>query len=270
VKFSLEFGIAPARSLGVKSSQAKFSTNGLFMGSFPINVSTSLSADRWNLTEQHSNGTDAKVAPSNCMQQIVLWLKSNETPLISKIAAVAFLAIGAGYLAGQTAIAFLAFLCIAFPVLTWAILEWDRLTLRVEEAKQRAFEQTAAFQQMQNAVGGPDAFHRLPILDIGNRMGSTGYLDFITPQNMTSPVMRGKDVAGRPFICLKMRSSRPEDSGQEFVVTFFRRYDSDGLWTWGSTHNRGGMFGNVIRNEDRKAIQQIVVTKNHPHFTLVR
>jgi hypothetical protein len=249
---------------------ARFLTHGLFMTSFSIGVSASPLADRRNLTEHYSNGTDTRVSASNCMQRIFLWLKSDEIPLTSKIAAIAFppiLAIGAWYLAGQVAMV-LALLFVAVPILIWTAIEGNLLASRVEDARQREIEQKTAFQQMQNAVGGIDAFHRLPLLNIGNRRGATDYLDFITPQEMTSPVMRGEDAAKRPFICLKIRSSRPEDNGREFVVTFFQRYTEGSLWTWGSTHHRA-VFGNVIRNEDREAIRQIVVDQTHPHFTLI-
>lgn len=123
---------------------------------------------------------------------------------------------------------------------------------------------------MQDAVGGSAAFNRLPVLDIGTRTGDTGYLDFLRVNDLPHPVMRGMDKLGRPFIALKLRSNLPKDRGREFVVTFFQRYTDDaGRWTWGTTHTETDLFGNVIRDKDRAAIRQIVVTRNNPQFTLI-
>jgi hypothetical protein len=200
------------------------------------------------------------------MQTIVQWLRSEENPLILKIAAVTFAssaAIGIGLLTGHVV---LVSSVLAIPILIWAVDE-NAIVERVELARQRVLR---SFQLMQDAVGGVAVFNQYPILNIGNRMGHTGYLDFLTPQDLTRSVMRGTDLAGRPFISLKLRSSRPEDRsrGAEFVVTFFQRYKEEGRWVYG-TSDRRNLFGDVIGDEDRAAIRQIVVTRNHPHFTLV-
>ena len=43
----------------------------------------------------------------------------------------------------------------------------------------------------------------LPILDIGDRVGSTGYIDIIKNNEIIYPVMKGKDYINRPFIVIK-------------------------------------------------------------------
>ena len=69
----------------------------------------------------------------------------------------------------------------------------------------------------------------IPVLNIGTRTGVTGYIDFITYDEVVEPVMKGTDIHGRNFIVLK------------FVInnifgmqTFFKRYYGDGpgpsLW----------------------------------------
>jgi hypothetical protein len=49
---------------------------------------------------------------------------------------------------------------------------------------------------------------QLPVLDLGDRMGGTFYIDFIQPADMTHSVMRFRDQHGRPGIALKIHASR--------------------------------------------------------------
>ena len=42
-----------------------------------------------------------------------------------------------------------------------------------------------------------------PILDIGNNMGDTDYLDFIKYEDTSSPVMKGRDKYNRPFFVIR-------------------------------------------------------------------
>jgi hypothetical protein len=209
------------------------------------------------------------------MQNTIKTLRDHDSPLLLKIAVIAsslIFIVGTGFLLGN---AVLFTLAITVPVVIWTGIEWDNLVTKEKEkaALQKAElvkERTLAFQAMQEAVGGSTAFHRLPILEIGNRTGATGYLDFLKIQDLPHPVMRGTDHAGRPFISVRLRSNRNQDRGQQFVVTFFQRYsDSGGRWTWGTTFPEMDLFGNVLRDTDRAAIREIVVTRNNPQFTLV-
>ena len=69
-------------------------------------------------------------------------------------------------------------------------------------------------------------FIEVPILDIGTRIGRTGYIDFIKACDMTYTVQRGTDHYRRAFIAIK------HDRG---VMTLFQRY-TDNLTSW----NHGG------------------------------
>ena len=74
-----------------------------------------------------------------------------------------------------------------------------------------------------------------PILDIGNREGHTGYIDFINDDEVIYPVMKGKDNDNRPFIIVKVIISN-----KVYVQTFFQRYyDDNDLWmgcmVWGAS-----------------------------------
>jgi len=46
-----------------------------------------------------------------------------------------------------------------------------------------------------NEVGFP--YEKLPVFEIGNRTGATSYIDFISPSELTSPIMRFTDINGR-------------------------------------------------------------------------
>lgn len=82
-----------------------------------------------------------------------------------------------------------------------------------------------------NLFGGKEAFEKLPILDIGNREGNTGYIDFITANEMKAPIMRGKDKYQREFFVIKAR----DETGESYCQAFFQ--ERKGLnWTDGVKH----------------------------------
>jgi hypothetical protein len=79
----------------------------------------------------------------------------------------------------------------------------------------------------------------IPVLDIGDREGSTGYIDFITPEDMKADLMQGIDQNGRTFLAVKMQYKQIQPipintEDEEFtrnrvektnvVVTIFERY----------------------------------------------
>lgn len=72
-----------------------------------------------------------------------------------------------------------------------------------------------------------DSIHKLPVLDIGNKMGATEYIDFIREEDMTAPIMRGFDCFSRPFLVFHMKMG-----DQVFLETVFKRYSSyyDKCW----------------------------------------
>jgi len=71
-----------------------------------------------------------------------------------------------------------------------------------------------------------DAYLTLPILNIGDRKGHTDYIDFITPDEMTSPIMIGIDRFQRFFIsfCIKYKRNGHYRIN---VFTLFQRYTND-------------------------------------------
>ena len=63
------------------------------------------------------------------------------------------------------------------------------------------------------------------ILNIGNRVGGTDYIDFISFTEVTKPIMKGYDCYGRPFMVLKLNIN-----GENVMQTFFKRYTNGTGW----------------------------------------
>src|SRR5690606_5932655 len=126
-----------------------------------------------------------------------------------------------------------------------------------------------------NAVGGEEAFNALHEFQIGDRTGSTGYLDFLNPADLPDSIVRGTDSIGRPFISLRLEAHSPNAPQRRFVLTFHQRYTDDSLWSYGTNAGRiedaerNPFFSTVIRPQDRALIHRIVVERNHPTLQLV-
>lgn len=104
-------------------------------------------------------------------------------------------------------------------------------------------------------VGGLD----VPILDIGIRQGHTDYIDFIKPEEVTYPIMKGIDRFSRIFIVLKGIGTC---DGQEIPLfqTFFQRYsNSKGLWM-GCGHYGTQFFGTIggMREHEFSLLKDII------------
>ncbi len=81
----------------------------------------------------------------------------------------------------------------------------------------------------------------LPILNIGDRMGVTGYLDFIKGEEITSPVMKGRDIYGRKFFVIKVIINNII-----CMQTFFQRYnDIVELWMGASVGGYNSLLETV-------------------------
>ena len=71
-----------------------------------------------------------------------------------------------------------------------------------------------------------------PKLSLGQRQGSTGYIDFISPEELgLNNVMTGSDASSRPFIVFKAELEYPNGLKKKTFTTFFQRYfDNDILF----------------------------------------
>ena len=67
---------------------------------------------------------------------------------------------------------------------------------------------------------------RIPMLDIGNNRGHTGYIDFVSSVMMRTGVMKGIDAWRRPFMVFRFAQE-----GRSGVLSMFRRYtDASSIW----------------------------------------
>ena len=95
----------------------------------------------------------------------------------------------------------------------------------------------------------------LPCLDLGDRMGLTDYIDFLTPDDMAHDIMAGIDAYRRPFVAFKLQvcSVDRADRADEVVCTFFQRFsDNTESWAFGTTLNGLGILyhDSRVRKDD--------------------
>lgn len=107
------------------------------------------------------------------------------------------------------------------------------------------------------AVGGPDAWAALPVLDLGSEENlHNGYLDFVRPERMTAPLMRGVDVHGRTFLAVRFTLDVGAPEGPELhVETLFRRYRTGSLWSSGGASM---LCTASLRDEDLDLLGRLV------------
>ena len=71
----------------------------------------------------------------------------------------------------------------------------------------------------------------LPILDMASNMGDTDYIDFLKPEDLSQPIMKGIDKYKRQFITFLF-----QQRNKQRVITFFQRYsDSKNFWVYGGS-----------------------------------
>jgi hypothetical protein len=90
-------------------------------------------------------------------------------------------------------------------------------------------------QQIQERTYIIDNINKLNfnILDIGDKNGLTGYLDFFHPSDLKDElnIMKGQDIEGRKFFVFKSIFDFEDGSVYENFTSFFQRYaDNDLLW----------------------------------------
>lgn len=78
----------------------------------------------------------------------------------------------------------------------------QKVHLEMRELNEYPLGMVRAFRNSRTPIS------QLPVLDLGNRMGGAGYIDFIQPADMTQSVMRFRDRFGRPGIALKIHASQ--------------------------------------------------------------
>lgn len=109
------------------------------------------------------------------------------------------------------------------------------------------------------AVGGHLAMAAIPVLDLKGADANvdvySGYIDFVRPEHLRFPVMRGVDSDQRAFLTMRWvkrsRCTEKNDAGsdeQRFVSNIFQRYrHSPKQWAYG-VFGSGGLFTGVYWN----------------------
>jgi hypothetical protein len=64
----------------------------------------------------------------------------------------------------------------------------------------------------------------IPVLDIGNTIGFTEYIDFINYDTISYPIMKGIDCYNRPFFVIRGTILFKDGSVCPTLETFFQRY----------------------------------------------
>ena len=94
----------------------------------------------------------------------------------------------------------------------------DILFCRAEGYPERLVQ---AFRQSNRKI------HQLPVLDISGHTGRTGYIDFVRPKHMSHPVMRFKDITGRPGIVFNLQDipgkADPKFANPKGTMALFQR-----------------------------------------------
>lgn len=83
-------------------------------------------------------------------------------------------------------------------------------------------------------------------LNIGNRVGHSNYVDFLTFDEVTEPVMTGIDVFQRPFMVIKIDVFDHNDNFKKRLMeTFFQRYTDDKYLWMGCGHATNNLISTI-------------------------
>lgn len=66
--------------------------------------------------------------------------------------------------------------------------------------------------------------HECPTLDVGNKNGHTGYIDYIRQTDFSQNVVKGCDSFGRQFIVFRADFVSENGDTKKTFTTFFKRY----------------------------------------------
>lgn len=105
---------------------------------------------------------------------------------------------------------------------------------------------------------GIDAFMDLPILNLGTKMGHTGYLDFVKNDDLSAPVMKGIDCYSRPFIAFRY-INRKINKTQTLVI--FHRYTDGEALAIGSAYYMSCFTHSRMRQRDLAFFERLLLHK---------
>ena len=96
------------------------------------------------------------------------------------------------------------------------------------------------------------------ILNIHNRVGITGYIDFININEVNSPVMQGVDCMGRPFITVCAEIKYTDGTIIPTFTTFFKRYSDISSTTWHAC----GFYHKLMETSGGMSIPQFIFLRD--------
>jgi hypothetical protein len=96
------------------------------------------------------------------------------------------------------------------------------------------------------------------ILNIHNRVGITGYIDFININEVNSPVMQGVDCMGRPFITVCAEIKYADGTIIPTFTTFFKRYSDNSSTTWHAC----GFYHKLMETSGGMSIPQFIFLRD--------
>ena len=96
-----------------------------------------------------------------------------------------------------------------------------------------------------------------PKLNLGNRYGATGYIDFIALEELgNNNVMMGYDASFRPFIVFKAELEYPDGLKKKTFTTFFKRYNDNNL-LYHTCGHYGKLLFDTEGGSDNKQIKML-------------
>ena len=94
----------------------------------------------------------------------------------------------------------------------------------------------------------------LPKLNVDDKNGITGYIDYIQPNDITGNAMNGRDFCGRFFLSFKATAFFDDGSKEKYFTTFFQRYQDNER-----TYHSAGHFEKLLfTTEGGAKIEQVV------------
>lgn len=187
--------------------------------------------------------------------KIVTRLK-NDKPLICKIVT---------YALAFFASVILATSIIGIPVVYRLVREWHIQTYKKSFERKIQTLLPQIHQERSSVIanlGGNAFFETLPNLDLQNRTGNTGLIDFLEPKDLSHPIMKGLDNLKRPFIAIKIFDPFVN---RQYVVSYFQRYIDKPFWTWAGPISP---FNDIYALETLQVLQDIIYQR-HPRFQIV-
>jgi len=104
-------------------------------------------------------------------------------------------------------------------------------------------------------------------LDIKNKQGATGYIDFISLDEVDHNVMKGYDVFNRVFFVIKAEIENSDGSKIKTFTTFFQRY-SDNKNLWHTAGNFKSLLFDTVGGATLSQIKMLIELLINGYFNL--